>query len=114
LRQRDALDAKGKKTSYRVIAKKYGVSHATIHRIIVYGTEPKDRIIRHRLGLGDYAVVPTCQKCGAAHVSKRCTRRSTFEDNAAAYDAWLASPETRRKLAAMLEWAETPVEQRSK
>jgi hypothetical protein len=55
-----------------------------------------------------------CQKCGDAHITKRCTRRSTFEDNAAAYDAWLASPETRRKLAAMLEWAETPIGERGK
>lgn len=73
LRQRNALDAKGRKQSYRTIAKKYGVNHAVIHRIVVYGIEPKDHKIRHALGLSDYVQVQTCSKCGQLHAfSRRC------------------------------------------
>jgi len=70
--QRDALDAKGKKMSYRKIAAKYGVSHAAIHRAVVYGIEPKDTAIRHALGLPQNAVTVSPLSCGHAPLAKRC------------------------------------------
>lgn len=78
LRQRSALDAKGKKPSYRAIAKRYGVSHAVIHRLMVYNIEPKDHQIRHALGLTDYVLVEACAKCGKAHDPvRRCPGEPT-------------------------------------
>ena len=75
--QHDALDARGKKTSYRKIAALYGVSHAVIHRAAVYGIEPKNNSIRAALGLPPHTVaVAPCAKCGAVHVAKRCTDRA--------------------------------------
>ncbi len=65
LAQHDVLDAKGKKTSWRKIAKNYGVTHAAVHRAAVYGIEPKDFKIRHALGLSHTirADIPVCQVC---------------------------------------------------
>lgn len=78
LSQRNALDAKGKKQSYRTIAKKYGVSHAVIYRIITCDFEPKDHEIRHALGLSDYAVVEICPKCEQLHeLKRRCPGMTT-------------------------------------
>ncbi len=52
------------------------------------------------------AIVNPCKKCGQVHQAKRCTHKKTFEENAKEYDEWLANPETKRKLAELLEWAE--------
>ena len=72
--ERNALDAKQRKTSYRKIGKKYGVSHAVIHRIVAYGIDPIDNHIRAALGLPPHTVeVAPCAKCGNVHVTKHCT-----------------------------------------
>jgi len=70
--QHDAPDAKGKKTSYRKIATKYGVSHAVIHRAAVYGIEPKDAAIRAALGLPPHAVTVAPLPCGCPPSGTRC------------------------------------------
>ena len=70
--QHDAIDARGRKTSYRKIAVLYGVSHAVIHRAAVYGIEPKDNAIRHALGLPPHAVTVAPLGCGHAPIAKRC------------------------------------------
>ena len=49
--QRNALDAKGRKTSYRVIGARYGVGHMEIYRIIEEGSMPKDAEVRRKLGI---------------------------------------------------------------
>ena len=49
--QRNALDAKGRRTSYRVIGARYGVGHMEIYRIIEEGSMPKDAEVRRKLGI---------------------------------------------------------------
>lgn len=102
--------------SWTKAALSIGVSRGTLIRV-ANGYEPKDPIIRRALGLNVYAVVATCRRCGQVHVSKRCTQKATpktFEDNCREYDAWISNPKTQQQLNAMLEWAETPRERRSK
>jgi len=76
--QRASLTKNGGLTSYRKIAKKYGVSCAVIHRIVAYGMEPKDPDIREALGMArhQFVEVAPCQKCGGVHMTKRCTDKS--------------------------------------
>jgi DNA-binding XRE family transcriptional regulator len=99
--------------SWTKAARHIGVSRGTLIRVSK-GYEPKEKHIRQQLGLTVFAVVIACEKCGQAHVSKRCTKRKTFEDNCREYDAWLANPKTQQQLQKMLEWAETPIEHRQK
>ena len=99
--------------SWTKAARSLGVSRGTLIRVS-QGYEPKDFHIRKQLGLNTYATVLTCRKCGQVHVSKRCTKAKTFEDNAREYDAWLSNPKTQKQLAAMLAWSETPKEKRGK
>lgn len=76
LRQRNALDEKGNLTSWRKIAKRYGISHASIYRLAMYGTNPKDPEIRKALNLPEFVSVEPCARCGHVHVTKRCTDKT--------------------------------------
>lgn len=97
--------------SWTRAARALGVSRGTLIRV-ANGYEPKAPKIRRTLGLHEFILIAPCKKCGQAHVSKRCTKSKSFDDNAAAYDAWLASEATQKKLADMLRWAETPKDKR--
>jgi len=99
--------------SWNKAARKIGVSRGTLIRVSK-GYEPKTTTIRRTLGLNVFAVVEVCKKCGEAHPAKRCPKRKTFEDNCREYDAWLNDPKTQQQLKTMLEWAETPINERGK
>lgn len=80
------------------------VSAGTLNRIANdTDYEPKRPDIRRALGLPSYVPMPVCPKHGIAHDGK-CPPK-TFEDNAAAYDAWLIR--NARKLAKRVAWAES-------
>jgi hypothetical protein len=49
--QRNALDANGRKTPYRVIGARYGVGHMEIYRIVEQGSIPRDAEVRRKLGI---------------------------------------------------------------
>lgn len=89
--------------SWRAVAAKFGVSGAMAFRV-AHGHEPKDARIRRAFGMPEFAPAPCCQRCGVPHVSKRCTRRPTFDERAAQYDAWLARNADR--LRRIVAWAE--------
>lgn len=61
--------------------------------------------LRLKLGLQPRRVLTdACRKCGDAHTSRRCTRRPTFDELAARYDAWAAKH--RAKHEEWVRWAE--------
>lgn len=91
-----------RQNSLRAISKKYGVSHSAVQRVLA-GIEPKNNRIRTAFGLPCHSPMPVCPKHGIAHDGK-CPPK-TFEDNAAAYDAWLIR--NARKLAKRVAWAES-------
>lgn len=65
-------DKNDRKKSMRGLAKKYGVSHGVIQRIMT-GIEPKSHTIRAKLNLSPLiGHAPLCPKCGQMHIAKRC------------------------------------------
>ena len=67
--------ANDKKNGLRGLAKKYGVSHGVIQRILA-GHEPKRADIRRALGLPALVSVSACPDCGEGHVKSRCPNKS--------------------------------------
>lgn len=61
--------------TWRRVGEAFGISGAMAFRVARRGYEPKDTLIRSRLGLASYAKAPVCLKCGVVHVSRRCTAR---------------------------------------
>jgi len=103
-----ATGKRKKDRSWTKTARALGVTRGTLIRVMD-GYEPKEPSIRRVIGLPVYRPVAECLKCGQLHVTKRCTKKLTpekrFARNAAAYDAWLASPDTQSKLAESMVWA---------
>lgn len=64
-------DAKGANLSLRKIAKKYGVSHGVIQRVIA-GREPVIPHIRSAFGLPPHYIEVTPLPCGHAPLRDRC------------------------------------------
>ena len=69
-----AHDPKSREKSFHGLAKKYGVSHAVIQRIML-GQEPRRPDIRAALGLPALRLAPVCPRCGQVHVTRRCLSR---------------------------------------
>ena len=63
------------KRSWRKVAKEYKL-HPNMARMIANGYDPGKKI-RGVLGLPPRQEVDPCPRCGAAHVTKRCTRNRT-------------------------------------
>lgn len=90
--------------SLRQVARDLGLkNHSAVQRIRD-GIEPHDPAIRAALGLPEYGLAPKCLKCGACHVTKRCTRKPTFEQRAEEYESWLTA--NADELARRVKWAE--------
>lgn len=69
---RAAYKAQG---AWRKVGRQFGITPAMAWRIVNQGYDPKTPEIRHRLGLPALIPTPPCGKCGAVHVSKRCTAK---------------------------------------
>ncbi len=48
-------------------------------------------------------LAPVCPKCNIVHISKRCPRKSAFDEHAAKYDVWRSKNMSR--LGAIVSWA---------
>lgn len=103
----------GKKAhSWRQLGSQLGFAPDYLRQVVTGKRKASIKLL-HALGIKPDRVIVVaapCYKCGNVHVTKRCTRRPTFEDNARAYDEWIADPKTQQQLNAMLEWSETPKE----
>lgn len=78
-------------------------------RRIAKGQKRAPNSVLHALGLPLNSVtVPPCKRCGDAHPTKRCTHKNTFDENAAAYEAW--KQKNARKIADIVSWAESRTE----
>jgi hypothetical protein len=67
---------------WRAVGAAYGITAGMAWRIARQGYEPKDPLIRIKLELPARAMAPVCRRCGAVHVSKRCSRsrRRVYRD----------------------------------
>ena len=70
------------KGGWRAVGAAYGITAGMAWRIARQGYEPKDALIRVKLGLPARAMAPVCRRCGIVHVSKRCSRgrRRVYRD----------------------------------
>lgn len=59
--------------TWRSVAAEFGISPAMAWRIVMQGYEPHEAHIRFLLKLPALLPAPVCLKCGAVHVTKRCT-----------------------------------------
>jgi hypothetical protein len=57
---------------WRAVGKEFNVTGGMAFRIVEQGYEPKDPVIRARLGLPAFVEVPACPICGQVHVKKSC------------------------------------------
>jgi hypothetical protein len=71
--------------SWNRVGNEYGITGAMAFRIAVKGYEPKDVVIRHRLGLPAMRPAPACPTCGDVHVyNEACGARRVTIVKAAA------------------------------
>jgi hypothetical protein len=106
------LKQRQKGTTYRSLCCKFlGVKPGTLCRIVNdSGYEPKDKLLRQRLGLPALpvlALTPVCRKCGRPEPSKRCTHKPTTEErysiNSVALDKWRAKHAA--EIRKIVDWA---------
>lgn len=76
------------------------VKPGTLCRFVKTDWEPRRPTIRAALGLPALVPAPCCRKCGAVHVTRRCTAPPPALD----YDAWKRA--NAGKLAEYVTWAE--------
>lgn len=54
------------------MGKAFDITGAMAYRIVEQDYEPKDAVIRARLGLPAFVEVPACPVCGQVHIKKSC------------------------------------------
>jgi predicted RNA-binding Zn-ribbon protein involved in translation (DUF1610 family) len=57
------------------VGKEFGISSGMAFRIARQKYEPKDPVIRTRLGLPARVEVAVCPNCGKVHMKKRCPEK---------------------------------------
>lgn len=65
--------------SWRAVGALYGVSPGMAYRVATQGYEPKDAVIRGRLGLVTLKPGRACPHCGQVHVAEVCTATPPVE-----------------------------------
>lgn len=66
--------------TWRAVGRKYGITAGMALRVGKQGYEPKDAVIRGRLGMATLALGPACAHCGQVHVADVCTAVSPRDD----------------------------------
>lgn len=97
--------------TWRSLARQMMVRPGTLCRIMKDKTyEPKDKIIRAKLGLADLPELkpaPVCPKCKMPHTPKRWTHKKTFEERRAESDQWVKAH--MPQIESIVAWAESQV-----
>jgi len=71
---RSAYKRLKKRGGWRSVGREFGITGGMAFRIAMRRYEPRDPVIRTRLGLPAYVEVPVCPKCGVVHVKKGCSQ----------------------------------------
>ena len=71
-REYERTSAKRGMGGWRAVGRKFGVSAAMAHLIAVSSHEPRDPVIRERLGFPRLVLAPACKHCGQAHKPIKC------------------------------------------
>ena len=66
----------GRKKTWERIADELELTKGTVYRVAVQGHDPKDNLIRVKLGLSATQEIPVCGFCGVVHTRPCRKRRS--------------------------------------